>query len=103
MPPRRIAVAAPALAALGLALATGQSPKSPPRPAAGPAPNGDHVTLGGGPDRNMVCRAPATLSHEFPKSPDDDKVRVLGSRAKWKATLGSPADGGPPVAAAEEC
>jgi outer membrane protein assembly factor BamB len=46
----------------------------------------------------MVCRALSTLSHEFPKNPDDPLVRVLGSRVKWKATLGSRAYGGPTVA-----
>jgi outer membrane protein assembly factor BamB len=99
MTPRPAALTGCALAAaVGLALAAGQPPKSPPRPAADPPASGDHPTLGGGPDRNMVCRLPAALSHEFPKGLDDPLVRVLGSRVRWKATLGSRAYGGPIVA-----
>jgi outer membrane protein assembly factor BamB len=56
------------------------------------------VMFGGGPDRNMVARSEISLSHDFPVSQEDQTVRVLGSRIKWKAQLGSRAYGGPIVA-----
>jgi outer membrane protein assembly factor BamB len=71
-----------------------QEPKA--SPAAG---KDDHAMFGGAPDRNFVNLAATGLSHEFPKSEDDEKVRVLGNRVKWKEPLGSRAYGGPTVAA----
>jgi outer membrane protein assembly factor BamB len=62
------------------------------------AKKGDHTMFGGTPARNFVDTVNTGISHEFPKSPDDDKVRVLGARVKWKETLGSRAYGGPIVA-----
>jgi outer membrane protein assembly factor BamB len=59
---------------------------------------GDHAMFGGTPSRNFVNLDMVTLSHEFPKSADDEKVRVIGDRMKWKAQLGSRAYGGPTVA-----
>jgi outer membrane protein assembly factor BamB len=77
----------------------GDEPKAGSAPAApADAANGDHVMFGNTPDRNFVNLRPVTLSAEFPKSPDDDKVHVLGNRVKWKAQLGSRAYGGPVVA-----
>ena len=73
-------------------------PSAPPsRPAVVP-PAGDYAMFGGSPSRNLVHPVPVGLSHEFPIDPEDDKVRVLGRRVKWKATLGSRAYGGPVVA-----
>lgn len=66
-----------------------------PAPADGP---GDHFMFGNHPDRNFINPNPVSLSHEFPKSEDDEKARVFGSRVKWKAQLGSRAYGGPIVA-----
>src|SRR4051794_15489512 len=56
-----------------------------------PAPGGgkaDHQMFGGTPDRNFVNLIDTGLSPEFPKDPDDEKLRVLGSRIKWKQPLG---------------
>ena len=60
-------------------------------PAAPPqaAPTTSWTMLGGTPARNMVNTSATGLSHVFPKSKEDDQVRVLGNRVKWKATLGS--------------
>src|SRR5215216_1240530 len=69
-----------------------QEPKGPP------AAKGDHVMFGGTPARNFVNLHDTGISHEFPKGAEDDKVRVLGNRVKWKETLGSRAYGGPIVA-----
>jgi len=66
-----------------------------------PAPGGgkaDHQMFGGTPDRNFVNLIDTGLSPEFPKDPDDEKLRVLGSRIKWKQPLGSRSYGGPLVA-----
>jgi outer membrane protein assembly factor BamB len=102
-----LVVAGLAAGTVGLALLVGPSPsrvsagddaKGGPVAAAPAANKGDHVMFGNTPDRNFVNLNPVTLSAEFPKSPDDDKVRVLGNRVKWKATLGSRAYGGPIVA-----
>ena len=68
----------------------------PDSPAA--AAKGDHLMFGGAPDRNFVNFVETGLSHEFPKSPDDEKIHVLGNRVKWKADLGSRAYGGPTIA-----
>jgi outer membrane protein assembly factor BamB len=104
---RLLVVAGLAAGTVGLALVLGPSPsrvsagddpKGGPVAAAPAANKGDHVMFGNTPDRNFVNLNPVTLSAEFPKSPDDDKVRVLGNRVKWKATLGSRAYGGPIVA-----
>lgn len=59
---------------------------------------GDHAMFGGTPARNFVNLEATGLAHEFPKNPEDDKVRVLGNRVKWKSQLGSRAYGGPTVA-----
>jgi outer membrane protein assembly factor BamB len=64
-----------------------------PKPAA--APSGEHTMFGGTPARNMIAVAESSLSHEFPKSEEDERARVLGNRVKWKAQLGSRAYGGP--------
>jgi len=62
------------------------------------AAKGDHYMFGNGPDRNFANLDPVELSAEFPASPDDPQVHVLGNRVKWKATLGSRAYGGPIIA-----
>src|SRR4051812_34011500 len=104
---RLLVVAGLAAGAVGLALvlgptpprvAAGDDPKGGPASANPVANKGDHVMFGNTPDRNFVNLNPVALSHEFPKSPDDDKVHVLGNRVKWKATLGSRAYGGPIIA-----
>src|SRR4051812_38224115 len=109
---RLLVVAGLAAGAVGLALvlgptpprvAAGDDPKGGPAAANPVAHKGDHVMFGNTPDRNFVNLNPVTLSAEFPKSPDDDKVRVLGNRVKWKATLGSRAYGGPVVAGGPPC
>src|SRR5262249_43607026 len=83
-------------------------PKPAPIPAvvaqdkdAPEAKKGDHAMFGGTPARNFVDTVNTGISHEFPKSPDDDKVRVLGARVKWKEALGSRAYGGASVAGGE--
>jgi outer membrane protein assembly factor BamB len=67
-------------------------------PASASASKGDHTMFGGTPERNFVNLHSTGLSHEFPKSEEDEKVRVLGNRVKWKESLGSRAYGGPIVA-----
>jgi outer membrane protein assembly factor BamB len=69
-----------------------------PTAEAGAVGKGDHFMFGNSPERNFINLNPVSLSHEFPKSPDDDKVRVLGNRVKWKEHLGSRAYGGPTIA-----
>src|SRR5262245_17989905 len=99
------------LTVAGLAAAVGVAAYAVlgPNPAPGPtaiaqdkvlpeARKGDHLMFGGTPARNFVDTVNTAISHEFPKSPDDDKVRVLGARVKWKEMLGSRAYGGPIVA-----
>jgi outer membrane protein assembly factor BamB len=66
-----------------------------PKPAANA--NGDHVMFGGAPDRNMVNMVDR-LSHEFPKGEGADESRILGSRVKWRESLGGTSWGGPIVA-----
>ena len=105
----RLLVAA-GLAAGTAGLAALLAPLSP-RVAAGDDPKG--AAGGGRPGRRARATtrcsatartgtwsnpAPLELSAEFPKSPDDPQVHVLGNRVKWKATLGSRAYGGPIVA-----
>jgi outer membrane protein assembly factor BamB len=96
------------LAGTAIGLAAVLAP-TPPRTAAAdvpkapavdaPAPvKGDHYMFGNGPDRNFANLDPVELSAEFPKSPDDDQIHVLGSRIKWKQPLGSRAYGGPIIA-----
>src|SRR5262245_6602641 len=58
---------------------------------------GDHTMFGGTPERNFVNLHETGFSHEFPKSEDDEKIRVLGNRVKWKEALGSRTYGGPIV------
>lgn len=65
---------------------------------AAPANPGDHTMFGGTPGRNFVNTHEKGISHEFPKSEEDPKAKVLGNRVKWKETLGSRAYGGPIVA-----
>jgi outer membrane protein assembly factor BamB len=105
LPSRLLVVAGLTAGAVGLVaglqptpprVTAGDDPKAGATPAA-PA-NGDHVMFGNTPDRNFVNLRPVTLSAEFPKDPDDDKVHKLGNRVKWKAQLGSRAYGGPIVA-----
>jgi outer membrane protein assembly factor BamB len=97
------AVALGAVAALAVYLSRTPNPGFMPRavadePTAAPANKGDHRMFGGTPARNFVNLHDTGLSHEFPKSEEDEKVRVLGNRVKWKAELGSRAYGGPIVA-----
>jgi outer membrane protein assembly factor BamB len=62
-------------------------PAAPPR---APAPELNWSMFGGSPSRNMVNLTTTGLSHEFPIDDiTDEKPHVLGSRIKWKATLGS--------------
>lgn len=67
-------------------------------PVAANGKKGDHTMFGGTNDRNFINLVETGLSHEFPKSEEDEKVHVLGNRVKWKAQLGSRAYGGPTVA-----
>ncbi|HVK13262.1 MAG TPA: PQQ-binding-like beta-propeller repeat protein [Gemmataceae bacterium] len=96
------ALALGAVAALAVYLnrtpAPGFMPRAVADEPAAPANKGDHRMFGGTPARNFVNHHDTGLSHEFPKSEDDEKVRALGSRVKWKETLGSRAYGGPIVA-----
>jgi outer membrane protein assembly factor BamB len=62
------------------------------------ANKGDHTMFGGTPARNFVNLHETGLSHEFAKSEEDERARVLGDRIKWKESLGSRAYGGPIVA-----
>src|SRR4051812_1647789 len=106
---RLCVVAGIAIAATGLAIALRPSPArvvadepkaAPVAPTAetGMVGKGDHYMFGNSPERNFINLNPVSLSHEFPKSPDDDKVHVLGNRVKWKEQLGSRAYGGPTIA-----
>lgn len=66
-------------------------------PTAAPK-KGDHAQFANSVDRNYVNMTETGLSHEFPKGEEDEKVRVLGNRVKWKEPLGSKSYGGPIIA-----
>ena len=100
---RLLLVAGLAGTAIGLAAVLAPAPSrtvaadNPPVIDPDPA-KGDHFMFGNGPDRNFANLEPVELSVEFPASPDDPQVHVLGNRVKWKQPLGSRAYGGPIIA-----
>lgn len=98
---RLLVVAGLAVAAAGLTALVAPPAKrvsAGDDPKAAPAAPGEFTMFGGTPDRNFVNTTATGISHEFPKSDDDENIRVLGNRVKWKAQLGSRAYGGPIVA-----